>query len=110
MNLLVSPIEPRIRPMRDDALTFIEHKIYDGSRSDNFKGVSMHLSFTEWKMPLDWNSTGEIDQEIRLLESIVSVQSNGEWVADIDVLRLEKQGFDTFRSTCREHPSGSPRL
>ncbi|KAI1263177.1 hypothetical protein F5Y18DRAFT_132046 [Xylariaceae sp. FL1019] len=97
--LLVSPLDPRVRRRTYDP-TVVEHKTYDGNRINSFTGVSIHLSFTEWKMPLDWENTGEIDQEVFLLESVVSVMHHGQWVGDIDVLGLEKTGLDIFETDC----------
>lgn len=98
--LLVSPLDPRIRPTTYNP-TSVEHNVYDFRREDKFQGASLHLSFTEWKMPLDWESTGEIDQEIFLLESVLSVMHNGKWVSDIDVLGLEKTPLDVFETDCK---------
>lgn len=95
MALMVSPIQPRIRAIDHNPL-LVKHGSYDGSATDSFRETSLHLSFTTWKMPLDWHNTGEIDQEIFLLESVVAVQDNGKWVADIDVLELEKNCPDVI--------------
>lgn len=95
MVLLVSPLEPRIRPLKHDA-QLVEHQPYDGKCDNRFRGTSLHLSFTTWKMALDWHNTGEIDQEIFLLESVVAVQDNGNWIADIDVIEIEKGGTDVI--------------
>lgn len=95
MALMVSPLEPRIRAV-DHNPRLVEHRPYDGKYTDSFRETSLHLSFTTWKMPLDWHNTGEIDQEIFLLESVVAVQDNGKWVADIDVLDVEKHCPDVI--------------
>ncbi|KAI1487062.1 hypothetical protein F5X96DRAFT_651737 [Biscogniauxia mediterranea] len=68
----------------------VEHRPFDGTSANKFQGTSLRLSFTNWKMPLDWDETGVIDQETFLLEAVVSVQDDGKWVADVDVLVLEK--------------------
>lgn len=60
----------------------------------------MHLSFTSWEAPLDWDNTGEIDQQIFLAESVISVQDNGKWVADLEVLSLEENGIEILRFPC----------
>ncbi|XEV00929.1 hypothetical protein FSHL1_006216 [Fusarium sambucinum] len=99
MVFMVSPIEPRVRPAQHDP-SLIDHLKYDNSVVDMLRGTSLHLSFTTWKMPLDWETTGEIDQEVFLLESVVSVQDKGTWVADIDVLEREREGIDTLTFTC----------
>ncbi|KAJ2900521.1 hypothetical protein MKZ38_002426 [Zalerion maritima] len=101
MVLMVSPEAPRIRPLADE-VGQVSHAQYDGARDDHFGGTSLHLSFTEWKVPLDWNSTGQIDNEIFLLESVVTVRDRGEFVADLDVLDLERNEFDVadFQCSC----------
>jgi len=99
MVFMVSPIEPRVRPAQHDP-SLIDHLRYDNSVADKLQGTSLHLSFTTWKMPLDWETTGEIDQEVFLLESVVSVQDKGTWVADIDVLEREREGIEILKFTC----------
>lgn len=101
MVFMVSPLDPKVRPVVDDP-RLVEHRIYDGQCLDKVQGTSFHLSFTSWKMPLDWNTTGEIDQEIFLLESVLSVQDSGRWVADIDILELDKNRPDIIsqRTVC----------
>ena len=99
MVLMVSPLEPRIRADEHNPM-LVEHRPYDGRDADSFSGTSLHLSFTTWKMPLDWHNTGEIDQEFFLLESVVSVQDNGRWVADLDVVELETSCPDIVEEFC----------
>ncbi|EEY23127.1 conserved hypothetical protein [Verticillium alfalfae VaMs.102] len=99
MVFMVSPREPRIRPPGFDA-SKVAHLEYDGVEVNTFEGTSLHLSFTTWKIPLDWECTGEIDQEIFLLESVVSVQHQGAWVADIDVLGIETDRPDIISFPC----------
>ncbi|KAK7409382.1 hypothetical protein QQX98_008444 [Neonectria punicea] len=99
MILMVAPMNPRIRPLKYDPRMIRQHS-YDGKCTDKFKGTSLHLSFTNWKISLDWNNTGEIDQHVFLLESVISVQDKGEWVADIDVLELEKSEMQVIKFPC----------
>ena len=99
MALLVSPLNPRIRKASYNPDS-IDHKVYDYQPFDAFGGTSLHLSFTKWKMPLEWENTGEIDQELFLLESIVSVRDNGQWVADIDILSIERDRPDAIQFPC----------
>lgn len=99
---MVSPLNPRMRSGVCNP-QLVRHEPYDGEAIDSFGGTSLHLSFTTWKMPLEWHHTGEIDQEIFLLESVISVQDNGKWVADIDVLAIEEGDADIIeRFNCDE--------
>ncbi|TGJ79635.1 hypothetical protein E0Z10_g9135 [Xylaria hypoxylon] len=104
--LLVSPLDPRIRPTGYNPLS-VQHREYDGKRENKFDSVSLHLSFTEWKMPLDWASTGEIDNEVFLLESVLSVMDGGQWIGDIDVLEIEKAPLEVFETDCKGDCDGS---
>lgn len=99
MVFMVAPTEPQIRDPGYDA-RLVQHRLYDGTRMDAFGRTSMHLSFTSWEAPLDWDSTGEIDQQVFLIESVISVQDNGKWVADLDVLSLERNEFDIITFPC----------
>ncbi|KAH6702688.1 hypothetical protein EV126DRAFT_495556, partial [Verticillium dahliae] len=93
------PRVPRIWPLGFDASN-VAHFEHDGAEVSTFEGTSLHLSLTTWKNPLDWECTGIIDQEIFLPELIVSVQHQGAWVADIDVLGTETDRPDTISFPC----------
>ncbi|KAI1637271.1 hypothetical protein F4809DRAFT_605327 [Biscogniauxia mediterranea] len=109
MVFLISPTEPRIRaPGYNPAL--VEHRPFDGTSANKFQGTSLHLSFTNWKMPLDWDETGVIDQETFLLEAVVSVQDDGKWVADVDVLVLEKNPITVMDYACQCDDTNEPFL
>lgn len=100
MVLMISPVEPRVRAP-GHSLDLVDHFPYDSQVTDKLEGTSLHLSFTTWKMPLDWNNTGTIDHEIFLFESVVSVQQDGKWIADIDVLRRERNCPDSLSFPCQ---------
>ena len=99
MVFMVAPMSPQIRPPKYDPSVMRQHT-YDGRCTDKFKGTSLHLSFTNWKFALDWNNTGEIDQQVFLMESVISVQDRGQWVADIDVLELERSEPQVIQFRC----------
>ena len=62
--------------------------MYDARVIDSFPNTSLHLSFTEFKLPIatGLSSIGSFDADAVIVESLVSVHDHGEWVADIDVL------------------------
>ena len=109
---MVLPEDPRVRPPGYDA-SAVSHSPYDiGGEllSDGFRSTSLHLSFTTWKAPLECGNTGEIDQEIFLLEAVVSVQDKGRWVADINVLGIERDPPIIVSCSCpaKEDPVAVP--
>ncbi|KAJ4394876.1 hypothetical protein N0V93_004096 [Gnomoniopsis smithogilvyi] len=105
--LMVTPAEPAIRTPGYD-VSLVQHQLYDGRRIDTFKGTSLHLSFTQWKMPVFSEYYGEIDQQVFLLEAVISVQDRGRWVADLDVLCLERDGVEILEFICDCKSEESP--
>ena len=106
--LLVAPIDPKIRPLSNQ-YNLVNHATYDGKREDNFKSTSLHLSFTDWTLPLEGKGAGDrtIDQEVYLVESVISVMDSGKWVADLDVLCIDFESMTrmTTPQQCPGHPT-----
>ncbi|OTA56012.1 hypothetical protein K449DRAFT_356801 [Hypoxylon sp. EC38] len=88
LSLLVPPgTEPLVRPL-STSYRAVNYEPFDGNREDNFKGTTLHLSFTSHEFPLDYGATGIIDHQVFLVESVISVHDAGQWVADLDVSKL----------------------
>lgn len=85
---LVAPEEPRIRS-RPNQYTAVLHASYDFKRENNFAGTSLHLSFTDWRFPLEAGGSRTIDQDVLVVESVISVLDRGAWVADLDILCID---------------------
>lgn len=103
--MLVAPVDPRIKTLGNE-YNLVNHTTYDGKREDNFKSTSLSLSFTDWTVPLGGART--IDQEAHFVESVISVLESGEWVADLDILRInfEELYRIKMRAPCPGHPDG----
>lgn len=91
--LLISPTDPRVREPEDDHWRVINHDSFDGTAIDSFEATSLHLSFTNFVLPLSVQTSGNRDSEAYLLESVVSIHDKGKWVADIDLLSALKRCF-----------------
>ncbi|CAM1500459.1 Fc.00g096210.m01.CDS01 [Cosmosporella sp. VM-42] len=76
MVLMVAPRTPKIRPP-DYNPQLVRQHMYDGKCTNKFTDTTLHLSFTDWKLSLDWSNTGEIDQQVFLLESVISGKRRG---------------------------------
>jgi hypothetical protein len=101
--LLIPPPNPRLRESRDDSWRIINHQPFDGILKDSFEQTTMHLSFTDYIMPLSTESHGNRDTEAYLLESVVSVHDRGEWIGDVSMLPMFKdRGFEVL-SSCEHH-------
>ena len=106
--MMVAPFEPRVRPL-GSRYDLVEHAVYDGKRENNFKGTSLHLSFTDWTLPLEVKGAEgrTIDQEAYLVESVISVLDSGKWVADLDIFRIDFEALTRLRQShqCPGHPN-----
>ncbi|KAF7507749.1 hypothetical protein GJ744_010178 [Endocarpon pusillum] len=97
---LVAPQNPRIRDLSDQ-YNLVTHAAYDFRREDNFSATSLHLSFTDWKFPLDAGGIRTIDQDVLVVESVISVLERGKWVADLDLLSVDFEGLLRIGMKCR---------
>jgi hypothetical protein len=86
--LLVPPAAPRIRQLDPASWKLINHDAFDGKMTDSFQSTSLHLSFTEYELPVDTGSYGSRDGQAFFLESLVSVCDHGDWIADLNVLGI----------------------
>jgi hypothetical protein len=70
----------------------INHYPFDGKQETHFKQTSVHLSFTEYVIPLiaEDNPHHIIDKSAVLVETLISVYDKGTWVAEIDLLKASR--------------------
>jgi hypothetical protein len=98
MVFLIAPTEPKVKPLEYDSWNLVNHAEFDGKMHDSFQNTTLHLSFTDFQMPLDViGAQGIRDTEVCLLESVVSVHDRGQWIGDLDVLCLLPEGYNDGR-------------
>ncbi|KAI0154300.1 hypothetical protein GGR57DRAFT_466603 [Xylariaceae sp. FL1272] len=64
----------------------VNHYTFDGHFLDAFAGTSLHLSFTDYELPIDVGNRGLRDKQAVILESVVSLNNRGKMMGDIDVV------------------------
>jgi hypothetical protein len=76
-----------------------------------FECTSLHPPFTEYHMPLFHRFRGSHDNQVYLVESVISMREKRQWIADVDPLPLVNGFSETL---CRlpiqvacEHEKGS---
>lgn len=68
-------------------MNMVQNK-FDGIANNLLSTTSLHLSFTEYHVPLfDKNVKMGQDSQVSILESVISVHDAGEWVADVDIIK-----------------------
>ncbi|KAI0436167.1 hypothetical protein F4803DRAFT_567088 [Xylaria telfairii] len=75
VSLLIPPADPVVRESRSDEWNLINHLDYDGKAKDSFYDTSLHLSLTDYRVPY---------------VTVVSVYDRGNWVGDVDIMRVLK--------------------
>ncbi|KAI8632448.1 hypothetical protein F5Y19DRAFT_462881 [Xylariaceae sp. FL1651] len=86
LTILTSPKEPEVRDLNLGSWRQAIEP-FDGTSLDCFGATSLHLTFTEWSMPLYQSSAvGQRDSEAVHAEAVVSVRDAGVWVGDIDII------------------------
>jgi hypothetical protein len=86
--MMIPPQSPNCREPTTGLWSAINHHPYDGKVVDCFQRTSLHLSFTEYSLPIDVGQRGMRDTEVSFLVTLASVHDKGEWVAALDVLPI----------------------
>jgi hypothetical protein len=89
----------------------IEATKFDGIPQDSFTHTSLHLRFTDWRVPVvSFDSVGQRDADVKIIETVVSVQDSGRWVADVDIYRALTDTMTRYTQECRcgKLASGQP--
>jgi hypothetical protein len=89
ITFLISPPEVKQRDADPEKWMQINHYPFDGKHENHFKQTSVHLSFTEYVIPLiaGDNPHHIIDKSAVLVETLISVYDKRTWVAEIDLLK-----------------------
>lgn len=83
--MLAPPQAPLIRPDDPGSWRVINHINFDGSLENSFPETSLHLSFTEYEVPLSV-PIGARDADVSIVETLISTHDRQSWVADLDIL------------------------
>ena len=87
ISYLVPPSDPLIRKVAISEWPRISRDEFDGCIGDCFQSTSLHLSFTGAESRLNLGFSGAQDNEVLILEALISVHENGRWVADLNLLK-----------------------
>ncbi|KAL1883293.1 hypothetical protein Daus18300_000351 [Diaporthe australafricana] len=89
--LLVPPVQPRMIAPGIERWPLLTFRDWDGVGNDSFPDSSLHLWFTGSTQEINEGYDGAHDQELCMIESVVSLHDKGEWVADLDILKVLRQ-------------------
>ena len=84
---LVPPRDPLITKVAISEWPNISRENFDGQIKDSFDSTSLHLSFTGAQSRVNLEFSGAQDDEVYMLETLISVFDKGRWIADLDPLK-----------------------
>jgi hypothetical protein len=88
MAFLVSPAKPRLKEYSLASWRLINHFPFKGEFRNSFIGTSLHLSFTDFEMPIDVGWRGLRDTPVVLVEALVSLDDRGKALGELDIMNL----------------------
>jgi len=118
ISLLIVPPDLNIREAELEHYKQINHMPFEGHPQDSFRPTSVHLSFTEYAMPLVIQNEKRhiIDRPANLVETLIQVYDQRAWVADLDIIKAVshrtgqlEQNNSFQRLICHCEESSRPR-
>lgn len=94
LSFLISPAEPRVLELGPESWKVVAHEPFDGKLQDCFTSTSLHLSLTGYKSDIaaaEPGRRGACEPDARMIEATISLHDRGKWIADLDILRAEKE-------------------
>lgn len=85
--MLVPPKDPIVRQIDGASWKVISNTPFDGQQLDCLSKTSLHLSFTDYCVPLYQLTEHGRDHSVFFVESVVSIHDSEAWVGDIDILK-----------------------
>ncbi|KAG4430288.1 hypothetical protein IFR05_014235 [Cadophora sp. M221] len=100
ITFLISPPEVKIRENNPEKWMTINHRDFDGQPENHFSQTSLHLSFTNYEIPLVTEDTDRhtIDRAVICVETLISIFEKGTWVGEVDVLKGLRSGVERAAS------------
>ena len=86
--LLITPQNPRCKKIEPGEWNLMDENEFDGGVMDCFQNTSLHMSFTDYILPIDTGTRGVRDVEIYFLETVISVYDKGQWMGDLDIIPM----------------------
>ena len=87
---LVEVKNARVRKPSND-YSLVRHEQYDFNRENNYRGTSLHLSFTGWSSSLDISNGADIrtvDTKVCYVESVISLRDHGKHISDLRLMEV----------------------
>lgn len=85
MSFLISPAEPRLVPHSLESWRLVNHRPFDREFQNSFPGTSLHLSYTDYEMPINLGTHGLRDNQAVLVEAVITLDDKGKRLGDLNI-------------------------
>ncbi|KAL3454906.1 hypothetical protein BJX64DRAFT_295611 [Aspergillus heterothallicus] len=100
MAFLIPPPRPALAAYNPSSWQLVNHFPFDRKFQDNFSDTPLHLSFTDFEMPIDVGVRGLRDTQAVLVETLVSINHRGKHLGDLDILSMFNNELLTIQHQC----------
>ncbi|KAM5386964.1 hypothetical protein ACJZ2D_000257 [Fusarium nematophilum] len=96
------------RLVQPDILASGQPLSFDMQFQDSFTGTTLHLSFTDFEMPLDLGFRGLRDVPASLVESVITLDDKGKQLGDLDIAPVVFGGpYMLLNNKCQHGTEGA---
>ncbi|GKT40022.1 uncharacterized protein ColSpa_00203 [Colletotrichum spaethianum] len=110
MAFLVPPSNPRLDGYDISSWRLVNHLPFDGNFEDKFQSMSLHLSFTDFELPIDVGVRGLRDTLAILLESVVSANDGANHIGDLDINAMFRNDGLVMAPKCTHKSKSTEQL
>ncbi|KAL6918542.1 hypothetical protein FSST1_010037 [Fusarium sambucinum] len=103
LAFLVTTAEPMLGGLELASWCSVEHDPFDGKFHNSFTGTSLHLTLTDFELPIDVGDRGLRDTQVVILESVVSLNDKGKLMGDLNIVSCLDDPLLTIGCFCGNH-------
>ncbi|QKD56413.2 uncharacterized protein FOBCDRAFT_275988 [Fusarium oxysporum Fo47] len=103
MVFLVSAAKPMLGGCDLSSWRMVDHEPFDGLLLNSFTSTTLHLTLTDFEMPIDIGVRGLRDTQVVILESVVSLNDSGKHLGDLNIVSCLDNSTLSVDCACSPH-------
>ncbi|VTT55904.1 unnamed protein product [Fusarium fujikuroi] len=103
MVFLVSAAKPMLGGCDLSSWHMVDHELFDGLLLNSFTSTTLHLTLTDFEMPVDIGVRGLRDTQVVILESVVSLNDSGKHLGDLNIISCLENSTLRVDCACSPH-------
>ncbi|RKL46403.1 hypothetical protein BFJ70_g2895 [Fusarium oxysporum] len=103
MVFLVSAAKPMLGGCDLSSWRMVDHEPFDGLLLNSFTSTTLHLTLTDFEMPIDIGVRGLRDTQVVILESVVSLNDSGKHLGDLNIVSCLDNSTLSVDCACTPH-------